>query len=120
MKKTKTILTLTLALIYLCTAVFAVSAENLPFATSPAATAASYEEAPQIVDITPREEQEDGDVAMLAKDGETAEDEIQEENQQPDVKKDGNTPYFVGAIIAVLVFIGVVLYCKFNGGGNMR
>ena len=27
----------------------------------------------------------------------------------------GNTPYFIGAGIAVLVFIGVAFYCKTNG-----
>lgn len=27
----------------------------------------------------------------------------------------GNGPYFVGAGIAVLVFIGVVIFCKFKG-----
>ncbi len=27
----------------------------------------------------------------------------------------GNGPYFVGAGIAVLVFIGVVVFCKFKG-----
>ncbi len=27
----------------------------------------------------------------------------------------GNTPYFIGAGIAVLVFLGVAFYCKTNG-----
>ena len=27
----------------------------------------------------------------------------------------GNTPYFIGAGIAVLVFVGVAFYCKHNG-----
>lgn len=31
------------------------------------------------------------------------------------LKTSGNGPYFLGAGIAVLVFIGVAIFCKFKG-----
>jgi len=34
-------------------------------------------------------------------------------------KRNGNTPYFIGAGIAVLVFTGVALYCKNNGNKTL-
>lgn len=33
-------------------------------------------------------------------------------------RESGNTPYYAGAVFAVLLFIGVALYCKFKGNGN--
>ena len=50
-----------------------------------------------------------------------AEDEIMpvEMPETPAPKKSGNSPYFIGAGIAVLVFIGVAFYCKTNGNKTL-
>ena len=43
-------------------------------------------------------------------------EEIAEPEPPPaPVTRSSNTPYFVGAGIAILVFIGVAFYCKNNG-----
>lgn len=42
-------------------------------------------------------------------------DEIAPQEVQPVQRKSSNTPYLVGAGIAVLLFIGVALYCRANG-----
>jgi hypothetical protein len=47
-----------------------------------------------------------------APEGEAAGEEV--EPEQPEEKK-GNTAYFIGAGIAVLLFIGVAFYCRANG-----
>ena len=46
---------------------------------------------------------------------ETGEDIAALEEEQPPASKNTNTPYFIGAGIAVLLFIGVALYCRANG-----
>jgi len=46
---------------------------------------------------------------------ETGEDIAPLEEEQPPASKNTNTPYFIGAGIAVLLFIGVALYCRANG-----
>ena len=37
--------------------------------------------------------------------------------QRPE--RDSNIPYFIGAGIAVLVFIGVAVFCKYKGNNNL-
>jgi uncharacterized membrane protein len=45
-----------------------------------------------------------------------AQPEAEEAAEEPAEPIDsGNTPYFIGAVIAVLVFLGVAFYCKTNG-----
>ena len=39
--------------------------------------------------------------------------------ETPAEPQSGNTPYFIGACIAVLVFIGVAFYCKTNGNKTL-
>jgi len=45
----------------------------------------------------------------------TGEDIAPLEEEQPPARQNNNTPYFIGAGIAVLLFIGVALYCRANG-----
>lgn len=136
MKKIKSLLSLALALVFVCTGAIAVSASaSLPDETPPAITESAAdtgipEQTPQIVDVTPdtpyEETSDDTTVednaAVPISDGDTdpAEESQEEQQPQPDRKKSSNTPYFVGAVIAVIIFIGVALYCKFNGGGARR
>lgn len=61
------------------------------------------EELPTIIDITPSDSVED----------ETDEPAVAEEQPQP--QKNSNTPYLVGAVLAVVLFIGVAVFCKFKG-----
>ena len=47
------------------------------------------------------------------------ENQENENNTQGEASSQGsNAPFFIGAIISVLLFIGVALYCKFNGNKN--
>lgn len=52
-----------------------------------------------------------------APDGPQARDgaENAEEEAQTAPRKNNNTPFFIGAGIAVLMFAGVAVYCKTNG-----
>lgn len=43
----------------------------------------------------------------------------EETQTAPTPQKSGNTPFFIGAGIAVLLFIGVALYCKANGNKTL-
>lgn len=133
MYKIRSLFAIILALVLLCTGAIAVSAstvtpegktqsvseaaqdapaqqtpgQEVPTPEAPAQEAPAQEELPQVVDITP---QDDPD-----------EDAVQEQAEtETPRKKSNNTPYFVGAVIAVIVFIGVALYCKFNGNGSVR
>lgn len=97
--------------------------------SAPDISAAS--QASPIMDITPdtpyepsqQDEVSVGEQVPADKDGEVGDTSLTEDNREdtqpqkaPSSNKGSNTPYFVGAVIAVLVFIGVALYCKFNGG----
>ena len=53
-----------------------------------------------------------GQGEALSQAGESGEDDAL---AVPEPPKSTNTPYFIGAGIAVLVFIGVAFYCKYNG-----
>lgn len=48
---------------------------------------------------------------------EISEDAREQDNQAEEApnRRNSNTPYFVGAVIAVMILIGVALYCRFNG-----
>lgn len=134
MKNIKPILSLAIALVFICSGAIAVSA-SAPLPDEPLPAVAEAAQTPQVVDIIPDMTYEETAAESVKKDtaaGDNAavpvsdddtnlEEESQEEQQpQPARKKSNNTPYFVGAVIAVIVFIGVALYCKFNGGGAMR
>lgn len=126
MKNIKLFLSLVLALVFVCTGAIAVSAST----ALPDEAAVESAQTPQVVEITPDTPYEDttdetaaeDNAAVPASDGDAGlEEESQEEQQtQPVRKESNNTPYFVGAVIAVIVFIGVALYCKFNGDGARR
>lgn len=62
-------------------------------------------ELPTVIDMTP----DDEDVA--------ASPDVQqaEQQEQPAAEKSSNTPYLVGAVLAVILFIGVAVFCKFKG-----
>ena len=48
------------------------------------------------------------------------EEQAAEETQTDSApQKSNNTPFFIGAGIAVLLFIGVALYCKANGNKSL-
>lgn len=58
------------------------------------------------------------DMPVVIEDGseqDTGEDMAALEAEEPTVTKSNNTPYFIGAGIAVLLFVGVALYCRANG-----
>jgi|GEM_PF-5728236 len=61
------------------------------------------EELPADVDITPADPVDEA----------VAEPAAAEEQPQP--AKSSNTPYLVGAVLAVALFIGVAVFCKFKG-----
>ena len=73
---------------------------------------------PQIVDITPEYTEES---ELPAEEADEQSETTQEDPaESPEKPKSSNTPYFIGAVIAVVVFIGVALYCKFKGNGNIN
>ena len=94
--KAKSLITLALALVFLFSMSIAVSADTAPSGESPGI---------QVVDFDAPGQ------------GEAPIHEIisEEESVPPAPQGSSNTPYFVGAVIAVLLFIGVAIYCKKHG-----
>jgi len=61
------------------------------------------EELPAVVDITPADPVDEAVAEPAAA------------VEQPQPAKSSNTPYLVGAVLAVALFIGVAVFCKFKG-----
>lgn len=72
-------------------------------AADPIPGISTEEELPAIIDITPADSVED------------EADEPAAAEEQPQSEKSSNTPYLVGAVLAVVLFIGVAVFCKFKG-----
>ena len=70
----------------------------------------------QLDDMTPPEQAETETPAAQEEDpAQPEETEATVAEESSAAPESGNTPYFIGAAIAVLVFIGVAFYCKSNG-----
>lgn len=129
MKNCKAICFLLLALVLLCSLSLAALADTPPDIIDPPALSSpqaqaeasvSVEPPPQVLDITPdSSDAEQSGPSELAPSSqpEAPEDARDQGSQEEDAPaaRGSNTPYFVGAVIAVLVLIGVALYCKYNG-----
>ena len=122
MKKKASLITLLLALMLVFSVSMAVSASPVPNAAGET-TAISQAEtvAPASDDL----ENPGADSSAVqgvsptgpeAPDGEQAAEETQTDSAP---QKSNNTPFFIGAGIAVLLFIGVALYCKANGNKSL-
>jgi len=98
--KAKSIVTFVLVLVFIFSMSMSVSAEAAPSVATPGL---------RLVDLdTPSQ-------------GEAPELEIIPEGLTPPSAPQGssNTPYFVGAGIAILLFIGVAVYCKKHGNKTL-
>lgn len=124
MKNCKAICSLLAVLILLCSISVSAFAQTPPDLIDPPPAASSHLESeaaatmdplPQAADITP----EPSEASTPSEQSTAPEDaEIQDNQEEALAPRSSNTPYFIGAVIAVLVLIGVALYCKFNGNGN--
>lgn len=121
MKRMKSLLVLMLAVLMLCCTGMVAFAQTLEDSSVPSVSA----------DIAPESEgqETDGVLDPLAKAQNITPDMLEESTspeqesdsvaaeQQPE--RDSNIPYFIGAGIAVLVFIGVAVFCKYKGNNNL-
>jgi len=123
MKKKASLITLLLALMLVFSVSMAVSASAVPNtagenpAISQTETAALAFDAVESAEVDIPTIQGDSPSGPEAPDGE---EQAAEETQADSVpQKSNNTPFFIGAGIAVLLFIGVALYCKANGNKSL-
>ena len=124
MKQSKSIITLLFALVLMfsiSTAVFA-SSDNQVYdfgsITSSALSNSIAENVPdlQIPDSILNNTEQSLDISSSIDSEDSPQESALEEFKPDTVKqKNANTPYFVGAVIAILVFAGVAVYCRQNG-----
>ncbi len=102
----KTVISLALALMLLFTFTFAASAQDAPAADNAIVRLddMTEQEAPAVQGEAPAQ--------LEAPDADEAPAEDAAALTKPDKT---NTPYFIGAGLALLLFIGVAFYCKTNG-----
>ena len=103
--KKKLCISLVLALILLFSLSMAVSAS----------TTITGRSAMPIIQMIDRVNASDQSEAPIQAADAAVEEIAEPESLPPPVTRSSNTPYFVGAGIAILVFIGVAFYCKNNG-----
>ncbi len=103
----KTVISLALALLLLASFSVLASAQAAP-AEGEQTTVV------QLDDMTPPEQAESELPASQEEDPAQPSESATQETPAA-TPESGNTPYFIGAAIAVLVFIGVAFYCKSNG-----
>jgi len=124
MKQSKSIIAMLFALILMfsiSTAVFA-SSDNQVYdfdsITSSALSNSIAEDIPdwQIPDSILDNTERSPDISSSIDSEDSPQESALEESKPDTVKqKNANTPYFVGAVIAILVFAGVAVYCRQNG-----
>lgn len=104
----KTVISLALALMLLFMFTFAASAQDAPVADNAIV---------QLDDMTQPEQESLGVQGEAPTQPEAPDaDEATAEDAAATTKPEkGNTPYFIGAGLALLLFVGVAFYCKTNG-----
>ena len=108
----KTVISLALALLLLASFSLSASAQATP-AESEQTTVV------QLDDLTPPEQAEPEKPATQDETPAQPEETEEAAVEAPIAPESGNTPYFIGAGVALLVFIGVAFYCKANGNKTL-
>lgn len=114
LKKVKSLFILMLAIIMLCCAGMTAYAQTSDSGVPPVSDDA-------LVSVDTESGESGPEMDLLEEgslpDGETlpGSQEKTVEKQQTESEQSGNTPYFIGAGVAVLVFIGVAVFCKIKG-----
>ena len=117
MKNRTELLSLLLTLLLIFTAGISVYASPAPDTNGQAASEAIISQLPttdnsDVRDDSPAQPEEDA----IETPAEENESETVTASTSP---KSSNTPFFIGAVIAVILFIGVAMYCKFNGNKSL-
>lgn len=122
MKRMKSLFALMLAIMMLCCTGVTAFAQAAADASAPpvsidASSGSEEQEADRVLDPLAKAQNITPDMLEESAALEQEQDKAAAGQQEPE--RDSNIPYFIGAGIAVLVFIGVAVFCKYKGTNNL-
>ena len=115
MKRMKSLFTLMLAVLMLCCTGMTAFAQTAADPYAPPVAGGESMSEDVVLDPLAEMQNISPDMPEIT---EASEQDLSAAGQQ-EAERDSNIPYFIGAGIAVLVFIGVAVFCKYKGNNNL-